>query len=410
VALQQVSRENGAEREKLTDALVATWAAERDSRSGVVPLETADGDVVVFDGRLWHGSHNLNWRSTRYAALLQYATPRTPIRIPDLTRLVWPFESYRTPRAPCIVVSGRDVHGVNRLVAGPAEAGYPGMPALTTRIHSLQLPLEQDPDVGWKPHALFRGGTPNLKNMGCHASVLDPGRQPHPPHRHDEEEILVVLDGHATLVLEDTRKPNALSHLRAQPGTFAYYPAGFAHTIRNTSDTPVTYVMFKWHTTPTGQGEFLGHRLVRFPESSGETLDAGSDGFSPNRVLDGETRCLRHLHSHVTTLQPDAGYAPHVDAHDVAIVVLQGTVETLGEQVGPDSVIFYAAGESHGMRNAGDVPAVYLVFEFHGRHLPYRHARTRRQWLATRARRVKRTATRIARLPARAARRGLRIR
>ncbi len=43
-------------------------------------------------------------------------------------------------------------------------------------------------------------------------------------------------------------------------------------------------------------------------------------------------------------------------------------METLGEQVGPNGVIFYAAGEPHGMKNVGDGPAVYLVFEFHGRH------------------------------------------
>jgi quercetin dioxygenase-like cupin family protein len=409
VALQQVSQESGADRAKLTDAVVAGWATDRDSRSGVVPLEAADGDVVAFDGRLWHGSHNLNRHGTRYAALLQYATPRTPIRIPDFTRLEWPFESYHTPRAPCVAVSGRDVHGVNRVIPGPAEAGYPGMPALTTRVHSLQLPLEQDQEVGWKPHALFRGATPNVKNMGCHASVLDPGCEPHAPHRHDEEELLLVLDGEATLVVEDADRRDALSELHAQPGTFAYYPAGFAHTIRNASDAPVTYVMFKWHTTPGTNGHLLGHHLVRSLESSRNTDDTDSNGFSTTGVLDGGTKCLRHLHSHVTTLQSGAGYPPHVDAHDVAIIVLQGTVETLGEQVGPNGVIFYAAGESHGMRNVGDAPAVYVVFEFHGRHLPYRRPQSRDPRLATRRRRAKRKAMRVARPAVEVARRTLRI-
>jgi hypothetical protein len=85
-------------------------------------------------------------------------------------------------------------------------------------------------------------------------------------------------------------------------------------------------------------------------------------------VLDGETRHLRHLHAHITTLQPGAGYEPHADAYDVCIVVLEGTIETLGERVGPSSIVYCCAGELHGMRNAGDVPALYLVYEFHGRH------------------------------------------
>ena len=388
VPLQRVAHENGSGREEVTDELVAGWARERDARSGVVPVEARDGDVVLFDGRLWHGSKSLNRRGRRYAALLQYATPRTPIRIPDLSRLEWPFESHRGPSAPCVLVSGRDVHGHNRLVAGPAAvSGYRGMAALTTRVHSPRLPLKRDPEVGWKLHPLFRGGTANLKTMGCHASVLDPGRQPHPRHRHDEEEILIVLDGEATLELEGPADGTGHSHHTARRGTFAYYPAGLAHTLRNATDAPVTYVMFKWLADPQDKTDLLEHQLVPYDESSDETLQTGSSGFSASRLLEGQTTCLRRLQSHLTTLQPGAGYDPHVDAHDVAIVVLVGALETLGEQIGPDSVVFYAAGESHGMRNVGDVPAVYLVFEFHGRHLPHRRMNGQLSRLWTRLRR-----------------------
>jgi hypothetical protein len=83
------------------------------------------------------------------------------------------------------------------------------------------------------------------------------------------------------------------------------------------------------------------------------------------RLFEGPTAYLGKLHAHVTTLQPGAGYAPHVDAYDVAILTLAGTVETLGERVGPQSVIYYGAGELHGMRNVGPEVARYLVFEFH---------------------------------------------
>ncbi len=43
-------------------------------------------------------------------------------------------------------------------------------------------------------------------------------------------------------------------------------------------------------------------------------------------------------------LQPGAGYAPHADPYDVAILMLAGRVETLGQIVEPLGVIFYSAG------------------------------------------------------------------
>ena len=272
------------------------------------------------------------------------------------------------------------MHGVNRTVPAPIPRKG-ALPALSTLIHSLQLPLEQDPEIGWKPHGLFRGSTSNLKDLSCHASVLDPGRQPHPPHAHDEEELLLILEGEAELVLEERRH-------RVGPRTFAYYPAHFAHTISNTSRAPVTYLMFKWAADHVNVQEALGQRLVPFSDARVESRPEAQTGPSASAVLDGETRYLRHLHAHVTTLGPGDGYAPHADAHDVAIVVLEGTVETLGERVGPDSVVFYSGGESHGMRNVGDGPAVYLVFEFHGRHSnrqePPAERFSRRLWRVTR--------------------------
>jgi uncharacterized cupin superfamily protein len=355
VSLQQVLQEKGLHRAEVADGDVAGWARELDEESGVVPVPASDGEAIVFDGRLWHGSSNVRRVVTRSALLLQYASPRTPIRIPNLERLDWPFELFQAPRAPCIVVSGRDAEGVNRVVPAPVGR-HESLAAVTSRIHPLALPLERDAETGWKQHLLFDGSTPDIAHMHCHVSVLDPGTTPHPLHRHPEEELLVVLDGEAELHLDDGLH-------RVRRGMFAYYPGRFGHTITNASPGPVAYLMFKW-ITDRGQARApLSSAIVRF---DGDRSTA--DRFATNAVLDGETTCLRHLNAHISTLVPGAGYEPHVDSYDVAIVTLEGTVETLGVRVGPNSVVFYAAGEPHGMQNVGDLPAVYLVFEFHGRH------------------------------------------
>jgi quercetin dioxygenase-like cupin family protein len=123
--------------------------------------------------------------------------------------------------------------------------------------------------------------------------------------------------------------------------------------------------MFKWQGS---RKDARTNELDTISFSAEETNSTGTQQASPTgfcRVFEGRTRYLRKLHCHSTTLQPGDGYPPHQDAYDVAIVVLRGTLETLDTTVGPYGVIFYAAGEPHGMKNVGNEPAFYLVFEFH---------------------------------------------
>ncbi len=95
-----------------------------------------------------------------------------------------------------------------------------------------------------------------------------------------------------------------------------------------------------------------------------QAQDAGE--FTTTLIFESPTRYLRRLHCHVSTLRPGAGYDPHEDDYDVAMVLLSGTVETAGRRVEAPSAIFYSADQPHGIRNVGDKPAQYVVLEFHG--------------------------------------------
>jgi quercetin dioxygenase-like cupin family protein len=348
VTVQQVRHENGKAREDASIDDLVQWAREREPRSELVTTAITDGEAVFFDGRLWHGTHNIS-RQVRRAVLLQYAAPDTSIRMPDLSYLDWPFRQLDQPRPPCLMVRGSAKVGPNRVVPAPVADIAEGA-QLTSRIHPLRLPLEPDEETGWKWYQVFNGSTADLPNISCHASILLEGHSPHPPHGHDEEELLLLLRGEVELVFSETDR----APLRT--GEFAYYPADFAHTLRTASADPAMYVIFKWRGASVG---------VDSPLDSGRFETASN---APERVLFEEpTRYLRRLHSHVTVLEPGGGYEPHVDAYDVAIVVLEGELETIGGRAAPHDVIFYRAGEAHGMRNVGSKPARYVVFEFHGR-------------------------------------------
>src|SRR5690606_31845286 len=111
-----------------------------------------------------------------------------------------PFRFLDRPRPPAVPIAGRADEGANRVV-DPWQ-GRTGA-RLTSLIHRLSLPLRPPPGVErpWQPHPIFSGATANLVSLTCHASVLAPGHSPHRPHTHLEEELLIVLDGEADLVI-----------------------------------------------------------------------------------------------------------------------------------------------------------------------------------------------------------------
>lgn len=43
--------------------------------------------------------------------------------------------------------------------------------------------------------AVFDAPTPTLANLECHITTLNPGDSPHPPHRHADEELMIVREG-----------------------------------------------------------------------------------------------------------------------------------------------------------------------------------------------------------------------
>jgi quercetin dioxygenase-like cupin family protein len=359
--IQQVVQEHALHRGEASANMVLDWAREIDPGAEVVQPDMGDGEAILFDGRLWHGSDNTRTEGRRQALILQYAAARQPVHIPDPSRLEWPFHFMNSPRPPVIAVSGSAPEGVNRLVPAPT-AGVDGDETVTARAQSLAMPLAEDPEKGWKRYPLFRGPTASLHTMSCHVSVLSGSHSPHPPHAHLDEELLIVLDGEAVLVVVDGRDPAKPKTVPMPAGSFVYYPSYQRHTIHSPGPGPVTYLMFKWQAA-AGEAE----QPLRTSAFHLDTAAAPATGkpFAKKVLLNGPTSLLKKLHVHVTDLAPGAGYPPHRDPYDVAIVVLSGTVETLGQTVAGPGVVYYAANELHGMTNVGKEPARYLVFEFH---------------------------------------------
>ena len=354
--IQEMTKQRGLARGEGSAQMIEAWAKEIDRSAHFVKPIMADGEAIIFDGRLWHGTENKR-QDERAALLLQYTAAEEKISLPDLSQLEWPFQ-FRSERPPTIVISGAAFPGLNEVEKAPVLSH--SRPTAHV-LHELKDQLEVDPVAGWKPYFIFNGSTCNLEHLTVHASVLSPGCCPHPPHAHPEEEILVVLHGEAVCVIPDSAEQSDPRTEVLHSGEFVYYPAYQHHTIRNTSEHQIVYLMMKWRG-PIASGPCQWSVPAIRPEA-----------FTPNPekqvsvhgLMEFATSYLAKLHAHQSILQSGGGYEPHIDGHDVAIIVLSGLLETRGRTFGPNSFMLHSAGASHGIRNVGANAAHYLVFEFH---------------------------------------------
>lgn len=348
---------------------ILTWAKQHNPKSDLQQPAIEDGEAFFFDGRIWHGSHNENRSGTRVALLLQYAVPEVPIRIWESVNA--PFQHVNKPYPPCIMICGHDDYAVNDITSYPLADSEmkrtikrESRKFLSTMLKQIELPLQENVHSGWQPYPIDRGMTPSMEDMGFHISVLSAGVIPHTPHSHAEEELLIMLSGEADLVMVPENITGGEQRYRLRAGSLVYYPAFYRHTIHNTGSDPITYLMFKWRAAlPSG---FESPAAV-FNYNLDELNDVNNRqaAFQTSEIFRFPTRHLRELQCHVSLLQPGACYRAHRDNYDVAILLLKGSVETLGKIISQFGVIYYSAGELHGMKNVGTTPACYLVFEFH---------------------------------------------
>lgn len=87
-------------------------------------------------------------------------------------------------------------------------------------------------------------------------------------------------------------------------------------------------------------------------------------------VFDGPTTTLDKIHCHISTLNPgQRSGEPRKHLQEEVIIVKEGTLEANFDGVaktgGPGSVIFFAAGATTFLRNAGDTPVTYVVIYYY---------------------------------------------
>ncbi|MCF0053520.1 cupin domain-containing protein [Dyadobacter sp. LJ53] len=88
---------------------------------------------------------------------------------------------------------------------------------------------------------VFRSQTATLDELECHITTLNPGDSSHPPHKHPEEEIIIIKEGIVEALVNGKMK-------QVGPGSVIFQASNQMHSIKNVGKTPTTYHVFSWHS------------------------------------------------------------------------------------------------------------------------------------------------------------------
>ncbi len=87
----------------------------------------------------------------------------------------------------------------------------------------------------------FQSSTATLDELECHVTTLQPGESPHPPHKHPDEELVIVKEGTVEALLNGETK-------RVGPGSVIFQASNQMHGLRNVGQTAATYHVIKWNS------------------------------------------------------------------------------------------------------------------------------------------------------------------
>ncbi|MGD0735649.1 MAG: cupin domain-containing protein [Terracidiphilus sp.] len=99
--------------------------------------------------------------------------------------------------------------------------------------------------------SFFSAPTATLKNLEVHVTTLNPGLMPHQPHRHPNEEMVIIQHGTVEVLSNGVWK-------RVGVGSVIFNGSNQLHGLKNVGAEPATYhvINFKSDSTPAGETTF----------------------------------------------------------------------------------------------------------------------------------------------------------
>jgi quercetin dioxygenase-like cupin family protein len=216
--------------------------------------------------------------------------------------------------------------------------------------------------------------TRTIGKLEIHNTTLNPGQSSHAPHRHGNEEFIVLKEGTLEVglggVTADVRRTETVG-----PGALFFFAANQYHNVENKGDKPATYLVFNLHTSTTPRTPPNGTPSDTVPAGKLNSVifDWAKSVAKPTKtgtrrdVFNGPTISTENFECAVVTLNPGAtDDSPARRPEEQLIAVKDGfldvTINGKTERGTPGSIFFIASNDEHRVTNATGQPASFHLF------------------------------------------------
>lgn len=117
------------------------------------------------------------------------------------------------------------------------------LPMMGSSVFDWNTVTAKPTEVG-SVRSFFKARTPTLEQLEVHVTTLNPGKAPHPPHRHPNEEMLIIRQGTVEALINGEWK-------RVGPGSVIFFASNQLHGLRNVGTEPAVYHVINWKTAAT---------------------------------------------------------------------------------------------------------------------------------------------------------------
>jgi (S)-ureidoglycine aminohydrolase len=209
---------------------------------------------------------------------------------------------------------------------------------------------------------ILEGSSTDFRHIKIHATTLPAHQAPHPGHRHDDEELILIKEGELTVTIEGKTKTLGA-------GSVALMMPSDEHAFENKGNLPATYYVMRYESNLPAdleRGRKAGGSFwVDWNDVSFQSHDKGGI----RRMFDRATAMTRRFEMHVTTLNKGLwSHSPHTHrAAEILLMIDNSAQESINGKLHADTVgdlIFLESNVPHAIQNTSQGTCTYYAFQF----------------------------------------------